>query len=111
MRPFLLFVFAFFLYQQRPISSGIQSFPDLPEDSIVGKPIPHLAAAMQVSGEAQYVDDIPTQSGEVLCVSASENATPFVFVNVFVLYGCFECVYVCVLCVFVCTCVFVGMCV
>lgn len=50
---------------ERPISSGIQSFPDLPEDSIVGKPIPHLAAAMQVSGEAQYVDDIPTQSGEV----------------------------------------------
>lgn len=52
---------------KRSISSGVRD-----EDStqayqqrVLGQAIPHLAAMKQVTGEAQYIDDIPKQSNEL----------------------------------------------
>ncbi|KAG1664510.1 hypothetical protein FOA52_007774 [Chlamydomonas sp. UWO 241] len=42
----------------RPPARGVQFFADAPVDDIVGQPQQHLAADLQVTGEATYVDDI-----------------------------------------------------
>ena len=34
-------------------------------DDAVGRPLPHLSATMQASGEATYVDDMPSLSNEL----------------------------------------------
>lgn len=35
------------------------------EEDMVGQPLPHLAAAMQASGEAVYCDDMPRYDNEL----------------------------------------------
>lgn len=35
------------------------------EEDMVGRPLPHLAAALQASGEAVYCDDIPRYENEL----------------------------------------------
>lgn len=53
---------------ERSVSQGVQIFSDcepLSKGDITGKPIPHLSAALQVSGEAKYIDDIPRFDGEL----------------------------------------------
>ena len=35
------------------------------KEDTVGRPLPHLAAAMQASGEAVYCDDIPRYENEL----------------------------------------------
>ncbi|KAK7082852.1 hypothetical protein SK128_018427, partial [Halocaridina rubra] len=50
---------------ERPISSGHQSY-DMNEDMWpVGKAIPKLESATQISGEARYLDDIPSLPHEL----------------------------------------------
>ena len=44
---------------QREPSKGIQYFSETGEQDIVGSPAQHASAAVQVSGEARYVDDMP----------------------------------------------------
>ena len=46
------------------MSSGIQEY-DVPEEGVVGQPHPHASSELQVTGEAQYTDDIPRQAGEL----------------------------------------------
>lgn len=45
------------------------SFQEVPkgqsEEDMVGRPLPHLAANMQASGEAVYCDDIPHYENEL----------------------------------------------
>lgn len=38
---------------------------DQSEEDMVGRPLPHLAANMQASGEAVYCDDIPRYENEL----------------------------------------------
>ncbi|KAM9069776.1 xanthine dehydrogenase/oxidase [Sarcophilus harrisii] len=58
------------LFQKEP-PTNVQLFQEVPKgqdkDDMVGRPIPHLSAAMQASGEAVYCDDIPLYSNE-LCL-------------------------------------------
>ena len=55
-----------FVHTPTQSSQGFQSVPSgqLADDA-VGRPLPHLSANMQVSGEATYVDDMPTLSNEL----------------------------------------------
>ncbi|XP_044163721.1 xanthine dehydrogenase/oxidase-like isoform X2 [Acropora millepora] len=54
---------------QRDITSSTQTFQEVPPDQsledVVGRPIPHLAATKQATGEAAYCDDIPKYAGEL----------------------------------------------
>nr|XP_031540787.1 xanthine dehydrogenase/oxidase isoform X2 [Vicugna pacos] len=49
--------------------ANVQLFQEVPkgqsEEDMVGRPLPHLAAAMQASGEAVYCDDIPCYENEL----------------------------------------------
>ncbi|ORY03263.1 xanthine dehydrogenase [Basidiobolus meristosporus CBS 931.73] len=49
---------------ERAVSQASQSMPTRPE-SIVGKNVAHLSAVKQVTGEAIYVDDMPSYRGEL----------------------------------------------
>ncbi|XP_023954124.2 uncharacterized protein LOC112057811 [Bicyclus anynana] len=49
----------------RPLSSGLQSFQTDPKLYPLNKPIMKLEAVIQSSGEAQYVNDIPSMLNEV----------------------------------------------
>jgi len=44
---------------ERPAARGLQYFDGVGDSDVVGKPYRHVAADMQVTGEATYVDDIP----------------------------------------------------
>lgn len=50
---------------ERPLSSGKQVYQVSKGSGSVGKPIVHLAATKQVSGEALYIDDIPKMHNEL----------------------------------------------
>ncbi|PNF21140.1 hypothetical protein B7P43_G05076, partial [Cryptotermes secundus] len=50
---------------ERPISTGKQDFETNQSVWPLNKPVPKLEAVTQCSGEAQYVNDIPTIPGEV----------------------------------------------
>lgn len=52
---------------ERPLTQGSQDFEqvDVNVEGGSGKPIPHLSAVKQCTGEAEYVDDIPPQAGEL----------------------------------------------
>ncbi|XP_061287995.1 xanthine dehydrogenase/oxidase isoform X2 [Bos javanicus] len=56
------------LFQKDP-PANIQLFQEVPngqsKEDTVGRPLPHLAAAMQASGEAVYCDDIPRYENEL----------------------------------------------
>nr|XP_030713872.1 xanthine dehydrogenase/oxidase isoform X1 [Globicephala melas] len=61
--------------------ANIQLFQEVPkgqsEEDMVGRPLPHLAAALQASGEAVYCDDIPRYENELflrLVVSTRAHA-------------------------------------
>ena len=43
----------------RPSSKGVQNYECLPNGTAVGLPVVHLSAKLQVTGEAEYADDIP----------------------------------------------------
>ncbi|KAL6770287.1 XDH1 [Auxenochlorella protothecoides x Auxenochlorella symbiontica] len=47
----------------RPPSCGLQYHSAVPEEDVVGQPYRHMAADLQVCGEAQYTDDIPPPPG------------------------------------------------
>ncbi|ORX63815.1 putative xanthine dehydrogenase HxA [Basidiobolus meristosporus CBS 931.73] len=49
---------------ERAVSQASQSMPVRPEN-VVGKGVAHLSALKQVTGEAIYVDDMPSYSGEL----------------------------------------------
>jgi len=53
----------------RPPSHGVQLFERVGDDQLevdaVGRPLPHLSAQQHATGEAIYVDDIPSYSGIV----------------------------------------------
>ncbi|XP_057849574.2 xanthine dehydrogenase 1 isoform X2 [Cryptomeria japonica] len=44
---------------KRPSSYGVQSHESLQKGTSVGLPVTHLAAKLQVTGEAEYADDVP----------------------------------------------------
>uniref|UniRef100_A0A452RIH5 Xanthine dehydrogenase n=1 Tax=Ursus americanus TaxID=9643 RepID=A0A452RIH5_URSAM len=56
------------LFQKDP-PANVQLFQEVPEgqseEDMVGRPLPHLASAMQASGEAVYCDDIPRYENEL----------------------------------------------
>ncbi|XP_066122938.1 xanthine dehydrogenase/oxidase isoform X2 [Saccopteryx bilineata] len=62
------FASATLLFQKDP-PANVQLFQEVPngqpEEDTVGRPLPHLAAAMQASGEAVYCDDIPRYENEL----------------------------------------------
>lgn len=44
----------------------VQEIPsEQPSEDVVGRPIPHLSAAKQATGEAIYCDDIPKYAGRL----------------------------------------------
>jgi len=53
----------------RPPSHGVQLFERVGDDQLevdaVGRPLPHLSAQQQATGEAIYVDDIPSYPGKL----------------------------------------------
>ena len=49
----------------RPISVGWRDKDNPHQNKILGKDLPHLAALKQVTGEAQYTDDIPRYHNEL----------------------------------------------
>lgn len=62
------FASATLLFQKDP-PANVQLFQEVPKDQseedMVGRPLPHLAANMQASGEAVYCDDIPRYENEL----------------------------------------------
>eukprot|EP00897_Mesotaenium_endlicherianum_P009776 jgi/Mesen1/8827/ME000053S08233 len=44
---------------ERPPARGLQYFESSPEGQVAGVSLAHMSADMQVSGEAEYVDDLP----------------------------------------------------
>lgn len=56
---------------KRGLSGGFRDIPPLPPNlekstsPSVGKPVPHLSALAQTTGQAEYVDDIPPQYNEI----------------------------------------------
>ena len=49
-----------------PLLSLPQEVPsDQSLDDVIGRPMPHLAAAKQATGEALYCDDIPKYEGKL----------------------------------------------
>ncbi|KAM6179213.1 xanthine dehydrogenase/oxidase [Erethizon dorsatum] len=62
------FASATLLFQKEP-PANVQLFQEVPpgqsEEDMVGRPLPHLAANMQASGEAVYCDDIPRYENEL----------------------------------------------
>jgi xanthine dehydrogenase/oxidase len=61
----------------RPVSSGTQQYSSDPSRYPLTKPMTKLAAKMQTSGEAEYVDDIPLYPNEVrgaFIISTQANA-------------------------------------
>ncbi|BFZ59273.1 hypothetical protein YB2330_000279 [Saitoella coloradoensis] len=61
----------------RNISAGWrdEETPNDGNNAIVGKPLPHVAALKQVTGEAQYIDDLPRFSNELYgCLVLSTKA-------------------------------------
>ncbi|XP_003473062.1 xanthine dehydrogenase/oxidase [Cavia porcellus] len=62
------FASATLLFQKDP-PANVQLFQEVPpgqsEEDMVGRPLPHLAAHMQASGEAVYCDDIPRYENEL----------------------------------------------
>lgn len=50
---------------KRPLSSGQQTFDTHPENYPLTKPVPKLEGVIQCAGEAQFVNDIPTQPNEL----------------------------------------------
>uniref|UniRef100_A0A8D1A3B2 Xanthine dehydrogenase/oxidase n=1 Tax=Sus scrofa TaxID=9823 RepID=A0A8D1A3B2_PIG len=59
---------ATWLFHKDP-PANVQLFQEVPkgqsEEDMVGRPLPHLAAALQASGEAVYCDDIPCYENEL----------------------------------------------
>ncbi len=53
----------------RPLSKSVQGFQQVPgeQSSVnpVGRPLMHMSAFLQASGEARYTDDIPRMAGEL----------------------------------------------
>ena len=53
----------------RPTSKSVQGFQQVPAEQSpcnpVGRPLVHLSAPLQASGEARYTDDLPKQEGEL----------------------------------------------
>ena len=51
----------------REASHGVQVFEEVPEGQVkvdaVGRPLPHMSALKQVTGEAIFVDDMPVFKG------------------------------------------------
>jgi len=48
------------------LSSPLQEVPDDQSvEDVVGRPVTHLSAAKQATGEAIYCDDIPKYAGDV----------------------------------------------
>ncbi|XP_074187956.1 xanthine dehydrogenase/oxidase isoform X2 [Rhinolophus sinicus] len=62
------FASATLVFQKDP-PANVQFYQEVPkgqsEDDMVGRPLPHLAAAMQASGEAVYCDDMPRYDNEL----------------------------------------------
>ncbi|KAM5253336.1 xanthine dehydrogenase/oxidase-like isoform 2-T2 [Hipposideros larvatus] len=62
------FASATLLFHKDP-PANVQVFQEVPtgqsEEDTVGRPLPHLAAAMQASGEAVYCDDMPRYDNEL----------------------------------------------
>ncbi|XP_075392187.1 xanthine dehydrogenase/oxidase [Tenrec ecaudatus] len=62
------FASATLLFQKDP-PANVQLFQEVPKgqsmEDMVGRPLPHLAATMQASGEAVYCDDIPHYENEL----------------------------------------------
>lgn len=54
---------------QKDCPANVQLFQEVPKgqsvEDMVGRPLPHLSAAMQASGEAVYCDDIPRYKNEL----------------------------------------------
>ncbi|CAH3019046.1 unnamed protein product, partial [Porites evermanni] len=54
---------------ERDASKSLQTFQEVPgeqpSEDVVGRPIPHLSAAKQATGEAIYCDDIPKYADEL----------------------------------------------
>ncbi|VAH17397.1 unnamed protein product [Triticum turgidum subsp. durum] len=44
----------------RPVSIGAQGYESVGQGTAVGQPMVHMSAILQVTGEAEYVDDTPT---------------------------------------------------
>jgi xanthine dehydrogenase/oxidase len=50
---------------ERGLSFGKQTYAESDSKGVVGKSVIHSSAVKQVTGEAQYVDDLPPQAGEL----------------------------------------------
>ena len=73
--------------------SYVQEVPEgqNPED-VVGRPVAHLSALKQATGEAVYCDDMPRYTGKCVCMC------------VCVCVCVHACVFMCVRCMCMCTC-------
>lgn len=61
-------------YERHP-PHGVQFYAPAPKEDVVGQPYQHMAADLQVSGEAQYTDDIK-HSPDVLHAALVASAKP-----------------------------------
>ena len=59
----------------RPPTKGVQLFEEVAEGQMkvdaVGRPLPHLSAAKQATGEAVYIDDMVPCSGQTFIIFIS----------------------------------------
>ncbi|KAL9964449.1 hypothetical protein ACROYT_G028093 [Oculina patagonica] len=59
------FFFKFFLNVSQQLGNDEEVPGDQLLEDVVGRPVPHLAAAKQATGEAVYCDDMPKYTGEL----------------------------------------------
>lgn len=55
------------LRKSRPLSKGTEVYDTNPNIWPINEPMPKVEALIQCAGEAKYVNDLPTQQGEVFC--------------------------------------------
>lgn len=64
------------------MSSPLQEVPnDQSIEDVVGRPVTHLSAAKQATGEAIYCDDIPKYAGGVIALKLSSFTSDKVLTN------------------------------
>ena len=63
---------------ERPACHGAQVYDQVNDDQLhvdaVGTPLPHLSAQQHATGEAVYVDDMPSFTGAIRCRVKNEIA-------------------------------------
>lgn len=66
----------------RPLSSGVQKFETVKSNWPLTEPVEKYAGMLQCSGEAQFINDIPKQQGELWAAFATADKAHFIIASI-----------------------------